>query len=108
MKRTGLALILALASAAPAFAQEFNGERALMRQCVEDREGDPDIAVLGVGAFCTCFVNELAGHASENPEIYFDEEAPKAYYSSKEEGEKVARKAQAMASHESYCATILR
>lgn len=107
MTRT-FVLILALTGATPILAQDFDGERALMRQCVEDREGDVDIAALGVGAFCTCFVNELAGHAAENPEIYFDEEAPKPYYSSKEEGEKVARKAQAMDSHVSYCKTVLR
>lgn len=106
-----IAALALMATTATAQAPEevpFEGESALMRQCAQTHESDPDIALLGVGTFCTCYVGELSKDASARPEVYFDEGPKKPYYSAREESIKQTRRAEAFESHVSYCKTILR
>lgn len=102
-----------LACTGPVFAQEAEptdavGKSALMRQCAQTHEGDAEIAAIGVGSFCQCYVGELAADADKRPEVYFDEGPKKPYYSAREEAIKATTRAQAFESHVSYCKTILR
>ena len=64
--------ILALVLFLPTSALAFDGERALMRQCIEDRGADAEVTAIGPARFCECFIAETANDASQRPEVYFD------------------------------------
>ena len=87
---------------------EFDGERALMRQCVSDRQEDPEVVALGISEFCTCLIQEIAADADQNPDIYFPPEEPKSYYSSKEVQDLENIKQNALDGHEQFCTNLLQ
>jgi len=104
MVRVAMTCVALLCAWAP-MAQALDSEPAMLRTCVETFEGDPAITV-ALGGFCSCYVGEILRDAEEKPELYTPSEK-KAYYSSKEEKEKMASVVSLMQGHEDFCVKML-